>query len=168
MSVASWTDWAWKRVHELHEPRWVQPERLSGSLCQPQLVTVWVCYECTTQQQSFNGPLSRSTQVSQYQKNHSPTHSASSRPLSSVVNKLAQFTVVHSILVSLSSPIMFFCNLSPGFLWPASRSYTFHFMILIFSPNHSHLFIKHVHTISTYFAVALQLHRLFLVSLSTQ
>ena len=45
---------------------------------------------------------------------------------------ISSFPVVHSIfLAHLRDLTIFFCDLSPGFLWPSSRPYTFHFKILI-------------------------------------
>jgi len=54
---------------------------------------------------------------------------------------------------SCRSDGLLFHNLTPDFLWPASRSYSLHFLIHAFSPNHSRPFLQHANTISTYFAV---------------
>jgi len=69
--------------------------------------------------------------------------------------------MVRSIFLAyLSDVAMFFYNLTPSFLWPVSGSYTFHFIIHAFlSPIHSHPFLKHAHTASTY-ATSLSLNSL--------
>jgi len=41
-------------------------------------------------------------------------------------------------------------NLAPSFLWPASRSYTFHIITHAFLHNHSRHFLKHAHTALPY------------------
>jgi len=71
------------------------------------------------QHNRFNGSLSRSTQVSWYQKKHN------------IFNFLHFLRSLH-----ICQGICFY-NLTPSFLWPASGSYTFHFKIhaRIFSTN---------------------------------
>ena len=39
---------------------------------------------------------------------------------------------------------------TPSFLWPTSRSCTFHFILYAVSPRHCHPFLKHAHTVSIY------------------
>ena len=71
--------------------------------------------------------------------------------------------MVRSIFLAyLSDVAMFFYNLTPSFLWPASRPYTFDSIGLIhvlFSPSHSRPLLKHAHTASTY-ATSLSLNSL--------
>ena len=74
-----------------------------------------------------------------------------------------QISLIHflHLLQSITSSLfscqllVFFHNLSLGFLWSTSTSYTLHFIIHEFFTNHSCPFMTHVHTISTYFAAAL-------------
>jgi len=98
----------------------------------------------------------QSTRVSRCQKKHSLTYILSFWLLYNIFNYLSSFSTVHSIFLAyLSGLTIFFCDLSPTFLWPASRSYTFHFNIHAFLPTHSHPFLKHAHTILPYVAVSL-------------
>jgi len=82
------------------------------------------------QQQPFYGPLSRSTQVSQYEKKHSPTHTyPDHQPFLS-----ASFIYyVHSILhVQFMCLTVFLPNLSTCPLWSTSWSGTLHFILHTF------------------------------------
>ena len=78
------------------------------------------------------------------------------------------------LLWSLSSSLFncciqqsFFSSLCPGILSSTSSCYTIHFLTHGFLPNHSCPFLKHAHTITTYFIVALLLYHLFLLCLLT-
>jgi len=92
----------------------------------------------------FNGPLSRTSPVSQYLKSmHWLTPCLCGYYVNSLINFLHFLRLIASSLYLLGLTV-FFYNVTPSFLWPASRSYTFHFKIqAFFSPSHSHPFLKH-------------------------
>ena len=110
-----------------------------------------LCFVCnnTTQQQSFYGPLSRTTRrtrVSRYQKKHSPTHHPEHHPIFIIF-----FHLLRSIASSLFNTCLtiFLHNLSPSPLWSTSwsgASYSIHFFIQSMSsfcntcPHHRNLF----------------------------
>ena len=81
----------------------------------------------------FNGPLSRTTRISQYQKN---IHSLTSCLCSYYTTPLINF--IHFLWPTASSLRIcwvwqcFSVTSLPSFLWSASRSYTFHFITMHF------------------------------------
>ena len=70
--------------------------------------------------QPFYNPLSRTTRVSRYQKEHSPTHLCWS---STILYQLLPSTTIHSILsVQLMCLTIFMHNLCPSRFWSTSWS----------------------------------------------
>jgi len=104
------------------------------------------------QQQPFNGLLSGTTQVSWYQKKHSPTHTYHDHQPS--------FIIFPHLLRSVPSSLFNLCawkslyNLCPSPLWSTSCSGTLH-TPHISSPNHCLLFAAH--TNATNSAIVLRL-----------
>jgi len=103
---------------------------------QPQ-IHMFITYKCTTTTQqhnnTFNGPLSRSTQVSRYQNKHSLTHTVS-------------LWLIYNNFLRPTASSMHICqvwqcfSVTPSFLWlslglhlPLQNPCTFHPIILILS-----------------------------------
>ena len=109
------------------------------------------------QQQSFYSPLSGTTRVSRYQKNHSPTHHPDHHPIF-----ISFFHLLWSIASSLFK-LCAFCTTSLHVLFgrrlglEPSTSYSIPYTS---SPSQCLLFATHAHTIATCFAVVLRLYHL--------
>jgi len=105
----------------------------------------------------FNGPSSRSTQVSRYQKNIHPLTSCHyGYHITSLINFLHFLQCTESSLHICWVWQSFSITSLPSFHWPISRSYTCHFIIrAFFSPNHFRPFLKHAYNILTYIAAPL-------------
>jgi len=118
----------------------------------------------TRKQQLFYGPLSRTTQVSQYQKKHSSTHHPDHHPV--FINFFHLPRSIASSLFKLRAWLSF-CTTSVHVLFglPLGLEPPPH-IPCISSPNHC-LFATHAHTITTCFAVVSILYHLFPVFLST-
>jgi len=118
------------------------------------------------QQQPLYSPLSGTTQVSQYQNKHSPTHN--------YPNRQPSFTsFLHLLWSTASSLVNFhawqsFCitSFQVLFVLPFGLEPSLH-TPCISSPSHCLFFTTYAHTITTCFAVVPRLCHLFLVSLST-
>ena len=141
-------------------------ERLPDSIhpgCKPQQASNKARYGHThTHTKPFNGPLSRTTRVGQYQKKHSCTHTHPDHQTSFITYYDPQHP-----------PCSVYVFDSP-FPQPLSRSSLVFLLVwgpllrtpYISSPNCYLLFATHAHTIATCFAVVLSLCHLFLISLS--
>jgi len=100
--------------------------------------------------------LSRMTPASWYQKNiNSFTSCLCGYYTTSLINFLHFLWSTASSLHICWVCQSFSITSLPSFLWPASMSYTFHFIIHAFSPNHSRPLLKHGHTTLTYIALPL-------------
>ena len=104
-----------------------------------------------THTQLFNGLWSRTTQVGQYQKKHSPTHTHPYHQ-TSFINFLHLLRSIASSGLSLRAWTFLWDNLSPGTLWSSSWSWTLYFIlhafvhpIIIFFSQHM-LLQTHTHT----------------------
>ena len=133
--------------------QWIRPCRMplqaddpsllhtqAHSVQQPQLPCyqgVWQISRCDFQEfpgniltththtQLFNGLLSGTTRVGQYEKKHSPTHT---HP-----DHLPPFTTIHGILfVQFTSLKVLSDNISPGPLWSSSWPWTLNFILHAF------------------------------------
>ena len=108
-----------------------------------------VTYTNVTHNNSLlNGPLPRSTRVSQYQKN---IHSLTPCLCGYYTTSLFSYGPQHFPCISVGLTI-FFYNLAASFLWPASRSYL-HLPVYnacIFSPSNLCPFLKPAPAILTY------------------
>jgi len=107
--------------------------------------------------QPFYCPLSWTTRVNRFQKNHSRTHLSWS---SSNLYQLFPSTMIHSILPSLFNLRAWQCFCTTSFQ-------VLHLILIHSLPNQCRLFATHDHTIAACFAVVPRLCHLFLVSLST-
>ena len=116
------------------------------------------------QQQPFYTPFSRTTQVSQYQKKHSPTHTYPDQP--SFISFLHLLQSMASSLFNLHT-WQSFCTtcLQVSLVYLLVWHPPLH-IPYISSPNHCLLFTTNAHTISTCFAVVPKLSHPFLVSFS--
>ena len=103
-------------------------------------------------QPPFNGPLSGTTQLGQYQKKHSPTHTHPDHQTSFI-------NFIHLLLlVQFTCLVVLLHNLSPGPLGlEPSASYSIHFFTQLLLPLASC-----AHTIATCFAEVLKVCHLFL------
>ena len=111
--------------------------------------------------------LSGTTQVSQYQKKHSPTHTYRGHQ-SSLICFIHPAITIHGILpVQFTCLTVFFHNLSPSFLWSTSWPGTLHFNSIHSFTQSLSSFATHAHTIATCFTAVPRLCHLNLVSLSS-
>ena len=122
-------------------------------------VMVLIIITTTTTQQLFYGPLSGTTQVSQYQKKHSLIQSLSA---SSIYHNPQHPPCSNYVLGNLFAQPFSMLSLVHLLVWSPPPPIPY-----ISSPNQCLLFATHAHTIATCFAVVSILHHLFLVFLST-
>ena len=116
------------------------------------------------QQQPFYGSLSRTMQVSRYQKKHSPTHHPD-HPIFISFFYLPRYTdppCSNYVLCNLFAQPLSMSSLVYLLVWSLPPHIPY-----ISSPNHCLLFTTHAHTIATCFALVSILYHLFLVFLST-
>jgi len=114
----------------------------------------------------FYGPLSGTTQMSGYQKKHSPTQRPDHHPI---------FVSFFHLLCDPQHHPCSNCVLGSLFAQPLSTSFLVYLLVwsppphipYICSPSQCRLFATHAHTIATCFAVVSILYHLFLVCLST-
>ena len=107
------------------------------------------------QQQLFYSPLSGTTQVSRYQKKHSPTHHPDHHPVFISFFHLPRSIASSLVPMSMSSLVYLL-------VWSPTPNIPY-----ISSPNQCLLFATHAHTIATCFAAVSILYQLFLVFLSS-
>ena len=125
----------------------------------------WVKY--STHTQPFNGLLSGTTPVGQYQKKHSPAHNHPDHRISFIIFLHLQRSVASSLFSlwawqsswTTSVQVLFGLPLGLG----NSTSYSMHFFT-----QSSHLFAAHAHTnAACWYAAIPMLCHLYLVSLSS-
>ena len=104
-----------------------------------------------THTQPFNGPLSWTTQVGQYQKKHSPTYTHPDHQ-TSFINFLPLLQSTASSLFNLYAWQSFPPLSRSSLVFPLVWDSLFH-TPYISSPNHHLVFATHAHTIAACFAV---------------
>jgi len=110
--------------------------------------------------QLFYCPLSRTNQLSQYQKKHSPTYLSWS--LSNIYHLLPSTTIHSILLVQFACLTIFLHNLSPSALLTTSWSGALHLILHTFLHPISVCFSQHM--LAACFGVGPRLYHLFLVS----
>jgi len=111
-------------------------------------------YNCCT------APMSRTNQLSQYQKKQSPTHTYPDHQ-----STFISFLHLLRSIFNLRACQSFLHNLSASHIWSASWNSTLDSYIS--SPNHCILFAIHAHIIATCFSVVPRICHSILVSFST-
>jgi len=114
-----------------------------------------LCWVCTNTQQLFYGTLSGTSQVSQYQKKHSPTLTYHDHQQSFI----SLIAIIHSIIpVQSACSTIFLHNFTSSFLWPISGSGTLHFILHTFL-HPVIIFATHAHTMTSCFTVLIRRQR---------
>jgi len=109
------------------------------------------------QQLPFYGPLSGTTRVSRYQKQHSPTHHPDHHPIFISFFRLTQSIASNYVLGSLFAQPTSMSSLVYLLVWSPPPHIPY-----ICSPNQCLLFAARAHTIATCFAVVSILFLVFL------